>query len=175
MQAKTCNDHPMAETVSRLLVALWPEAAVRDALAARQRQWRWTPRATVVPADKLHVTLHFLGNVASARVPALKPALRVAFEPFDLSLASASVWPGGIAVFETDVPPALQALHARLAQALQGFGLGVESRPYRPHVTLARKAQGSEPSPLVPLQWAVQGYALVLSAQGRYQVIERYC
>jgi 2'-5' RNA ligase len=159
----------------RLFIALWPDARVRSALAAHQHGWRWPQRAAVVPADKLHVTLHFIGNVAAERVDDLKAALRRPFTSFAVEPTSAGVWHGGIAVVETDLPPALSALHAALGDALASLELPLDSRRYRPHVTLARKAQGATP-PAIPttLRWSVDGYALMLSAAGRYTVIERY-
>jgi 2'-5' RNA ligase len=165
----------MASPVERLFVALWPDQRVRSALAAVQQRWTWPAPAALVRADKLHATLHFLGDVACDRVDALKAALEVASTPFELQLRAAEVWRGGIAVLETDTPPALMALHAALGEALSGLGLSVEVRPYRPHVTLARHAQGALPPPeLPPVRWPVHGHALVCSAGGNYTVLARY-
>ncbi|HVE53705.1 MAG TPA: 2'-5' RNA ligase family protein, partial [Ramlibacter sp.] len=66
------------------------------------------------------------------------------------------------------VPPALAVLHADLAARLRLLQLRVETRRYRPHVTLARKAFGSRPpAGFAPLTWhAGPGYALVHSLPG---------
>jgi 2'-5' RNA ligase len=165
----------MATGVHRLFIALWPSEAVRSALAAAQRRWTWPAGAALVRPDKLHATLHFLGDVAQDRIDALCAAIDVASPPFELQPRSQAVWRGGIAVLETDAPPPLLALHTALGDALVSIGLAVEARPYRPHVTLARHAQGASPPPdPLSFAWPVHGHALVRSAGGDYTVIKTY-
>lgn len=157
------------ERALRLFLALWPAPALRDALAARADAWAWTPTARRTPPDRLHVTLHFLGDVAPARLPALRAGLAVDWSGCELVLDREAVWPGGIAVLEaSQVPPALAGLHARLGERLQALALPVETRRWRPHVTFARKAAGARPRAAVqPLRWQVgPGYLLVQSAPG---------
>jgi 2'-5' RNA ligase len=77
-------------------------------------------------------------------------------------------------VLESDAPAPLMDLQARLGLALDALGLPVEQRPYRPHVTVARKAQGAVPPGATPVPWAVRDHALVVSAGGEYAVMERY-
>ena len=66
----------------------------------------------------------------------------------------------------SQVPAPLADLHARLGEALQRLEVPVETRRYRPHVTLARKASGAQPAP-APVRWqAGPGFALVQSLPG---------
>jgi 2'-5' RNA ligase len=160
---------------TRLFLALWPEPGVRHLLTAWRDAWTWPKGAKPVGADKLHVTLHFLGGVPSERLPALLDGFAVPFEPFRLDLERACVWHNGIAVLEpSSAPPQLAALHARLADALVALGLQPEARPYRPHVTMARRAGASTPACLPPVSWDVRGYALVESKNGVYTVLRHY-
>jgi RNA 2',3'-cyclic 3'-phosphodiesterase len=162
----------MPIAAQRLFIALWPSEPVHSALAAAQQRWSWPPHAALVRPDKLHVTLHFLGNVAQDRIDELRAAIDIASPLFELRPHAQAVWRGGIAVLETDAPEPLMALHAALGKALAGIGLAVETRPYRPHVTLARHAQGAlPPSALQPFIWPVHGHVLVRSAGGDYTVI----
>jgi 2'-5' RNA ligase len=164
---------------TRLFLALWPEPVLRDALRAWRDGWSWPKPAAPVPTPKLHLTLHFLGNQPSASVPALADGLAVPFTPFELALGRPVLWPHGIAVLEphTEPEPLLQ-LHAALGAALTGLGLVPEARKYRPHVTLARRANNA----LAPLQgpridWDVRSYALVESRPGNgggYTVLRHY-
>lgn len=152
---------------------------MRDAIAGWQRTWTWPRGAALVPADRLHVTLHYLGNVAPARRSTLAAGLRVPFEPFELHFGNAEIWPGGTAVLRADwTPPALLGLHSRLAAALAALDRSVDSRPYRPHVTLARRAVGASPPPAQPkLRWrADAGFVLVRSLPSGegYEVLERF-
>jgi len=169
----------MAGATQRLFLALWPPAPVRQALLDCQAAWTWPEGAARVPAQRLHLTLHFIGAVPVARVPPVVERMAVPFEPFELELASgrSRVWPGGIAVLELDAPSALLRLHAALADALRAEGLAVEDRRYRPHVTFARRATGARiPSMAPPIRWAVRdGYALVRSIPGRgYETLRAY-
>ncbi len=163
------------EATSRLFVALWPDAAALRALTAWQARWAWPQGAAVVAPEQLHLTVQFIGAVPNARLPELARKLALPMHPFDLTLGRAEVWPQGLAVLCPDaVPDALTALHADLQAALQRLALPVEARPFRPHVTLARRATGAlPPSEPATLQWSVRGYALVQSRSG-YQTLAHY-
>lgn len=152
----------------RLFLALWPDEAVRRQLVSAQRAWLWPARAARVPADRLHLTLHFLGEIQEREAHALAAALPPCKLTFTLRLDRAALWPQGIAVLEpSDAPAGLAALNADLASLLRAQGLRVEARAFRPHVTLARHAQGSMPPAELPtIEWAVRGYALVRSRPG---------
>ena len=165
-QASTC----------RLFLALWPDPSLRHLLKEWRDAWGWTRGAAPVHPDKLHVTLHFLGALPGERLPELLDGFAVPFAPFRLDLTRAALWHNGIAVLEPDVtPPALAALHARLADALPALGLQPEARRYRPHVTMARRATGSTvPQEGPPVLWDVRSYALVESRNGVYTVLREY-
>jgi RNA 2',3'-cyclic 3'-phosphodiesterase len=162
----------------RLFTALWPPDPVRAAIANWQARWEWPRAAAPVRPERLHITLHFLGEVPVARFADLARALRVPFEPFELALGTGEVWPSGVAVLQPHaVPPALARLHAALGARLAMHAWPLDARPYRPHVTLARRAHGARPPPEGPgLRWpAGDGYVLVRSLPGGagYEVIER--
>ena len=169
----------MDRLTQRLFTALWPGPSLRAAIAEWQRTWDWPRQAARVKADRLHATLHFLGDVPTRRVPELTLALAVPFESFELELGLAGVWPNGVAVVEPlAIPPELLELHARVGAVLSRLELPVDTRAYRPHVTLARRAHGAKPPPGSPaLRWRVDGgYVLVRSLPGGagYEVIGRY-
>lgn len=136
-------------------------------------------QAQPVPVERLHLTLHFLGEVPLHRLLELKPALRVAWRSFDLLLGRAELWPHGVAVLRPVAPPApLLQLHASIGEALQGLALPFEARAFRPHVTLARHAHGATPPAQDhALRWRVRSYALVESLPqpaASYRVLQRY-
>lgn len=167
-----------ASTV-RLFIALLPDQAVRQGLAAWRDGWTWPRSATPVKTERLHVTLHFLGDVERSRVPELAQALRVPFTPFALRFVGAALWPHGIAVLEPEAVPAeLLALHAALSGVVRECGLPVDSRPYTPHVTLARRVSGATlPADGRPTAWQVDHYALMASTlgpDGGYSVLKSY-
>lgn len=163
----------------RLFLALWPDDALRDTLQQHARAWHWSDSARRTRPERLHVTLHFLGDVAADRVQALRSGLDVPWEGCELLLDRPRVWPGGIAVLEAStVPPALAALHARLRERFQELEMPVEERRYRPHVTLARKAFGSRPpAAMLPLTWrAAPAFDLIVSLPGGrgYETVQSF-
>jgi 2'-5' RNA ligase len=171
---------PTLPANARLFLALWPSPAVRAELAMWRDAWRFAQDAAPTPEDRLHLTLHFIGAVPRARLPDVADALDVHAPSFALSFGRGEVWPGGIAVLRPDgVPASLRALHADLRARLLWLGLPVEDRPFKAHVTCARKAAGAIPPPIGPgaLRWPVRGHALVESRMGRaggYVVLRRY-
>lgn len=156
----------------RLFVALDPPASVREALAALQAD---VPGARWTPTEKMHLTLHFLGNVAEETVPPLETALAgVEGHAFSLTVEGLSAFPSArsarVLVAEMDTPPELAALHARIGAALEALGMATERRPYRPHLTLARlKAPDREAvrtflaQPVPALSFAVEAFHLYQS------------
>ena len=132
-----------AETApARLFLALWPDDATRAVLARCRDAWTWAPGARPQADAKLHVTLHFLGDVAAGAIAPLVDALPRSGAAFQLSLERASVWPNGVAVLEPEHDhPALEDLHQRVGAVLQARGIATEPRAFRPHVTLARRAR----------------------------------
>lgn len=159
----------------RLFFALWPASIARGRCLDVRARWSWPDAARLSRDDGLHVTLHFLGFVDAARAVALDDA-GLAFEPFVLTLDRATVWPGGIAVLEPSaVPTALADLQRRLGHFLAANGFALESRPYRPHVTLARHAAGATPPEGFAIDWAVETMVLVESRpRGDYVPIRRW-
>jgi 2'-5' RNA ligase len=164
---------------TRLFLALWPDTAVRHQLKEWRDAWSWPRGASPVHPDKLHVTLHFLGNQPTNDLPALLEGLAVPFTPFRLHLGVSELWHNGIAVLSPQTAPQpLLDLHASLSAALPPLGLMPEARAYRPHVTMARRARGAEvPQDGPAIDWQIDHYALVQSKTGdggSYTVLREY-
>ncbi|HEX6706456.1 MAG TPA: RNA 2',3'-cyclic phosphodiesterase [Albitalea sp.] len=165
--------------VARVFVGVWPPDEVRDAVVRHAAGWSWPRGAALVRPDKLHMTLHFLGDVARERLPGLMDALAVSCQPFELRLERGELWPGGIAVLAPSATPEpLLELHARLGQALDAFGIVPERRKLRAHVTLARRAQGAVvPAQREDIVWSVDGFALLESDRrppSAYRILRSY-
>jgi 2'-5' RNA ligase len=155
----------------RLFFALWPPRDVAEALHAwaLQAQHRFGGRVT--PAETIHLTLAFLGEVADASV-AISAARKVKFEAHALDLERAEYWRHNQIVWAGPgaEDPRTHAIAAPLRK---------EKRPFATHVTLLRKAgrAGALP-PFTPVRWPVEEFVLVrskLSARGSdYEVLERF-
>lgn len=167
----------MRSLKSRLFIALWPGEATRRALVDWQGRCSCAEPAgaALIGADDLHLTLHFLGTVDADRQPPLVAALgAVPLEGFTLSFGRAASWPHGLAIaFPVAMPPALVDLHARLGDVLKDLGHRVERRPYRPHVTLARRCAGMSAADAV-VAWPVRSFVLAGSAPERTPEGRRY-
>lgn len=127
------------------------------------------------------MTLHFLGPVAAHRIDPLGAALVQTgpSDAFTLEFGSPQLWPRGTAVTcPWSTPAALLRLWASLGEALRTAGLPIEQCPFRPHVTLARRAYRARLPPEGPaVQWDVRdGFALVQSLPGGqgYRVLQRF-
>ena len=99
----------------------------------------------VVAAASAHLTVHFLGEVEAARVPSLVIALEstVPIAAFDLALGAPEVSPltGPPRVVWMPVTAGadpLTQVHHTLGERLTRAGVAIESRPFRPHLTIAR-------------------------------------
>jgi 2'-5' RNA ligase len=170
---------PPEQETTQLFLALLPGADVLAALAQHADQWRWGVKAARYAPQDWHITLHFLGPVPRDRLDEVRAGVAVPVQPFELQFGQAALWPHGLAVLCPEaVPEGLQQLHDRLRQALQRLGLKTDTRPLRPHITLARHARDA----VLPLQrplfgWPVAGYALMAStakAPQRYRVVQQY-
>lgn len=166
---------PRPDTL-RLFVALWPDGGANAWLHDCDASIAWPDAAAREGPERRHLTLHFLGAVPRPRLDDVMQALQCPFTPFELVLGSIAAWPRGLLVAEPLARcEALFALHAALGAALQRAGQRVESRAFRPHVTLARRASGAVcPASPPPLRWPVAAYALVASADGHYRNLARY-
>jgi 2'-5' RNA ligase len=163
----------------RLFLAIWPDDEIRQRLSEHRAAWSLPAGCLRYQPQDWHVTLHYLGSVADERVADIVAALHLPLEPCELVLDQPQLWRGGLAVLAaSSVPPALASLHDRLAVALRELELPVEARPWRPHLTLARRAAGARlPSSFAPIAWAAHNYAMVVSTgrqEQRYQILHEY-
>lgn len=169
---------PAPSAEARLFLALLPGAAVQAALAAHAQAWHWNAGAVRYAPLDWHVTLHFIGALPRTRLDELKAALVAPVMPFELRFGEPVLWPHGLAVLlPMAVPAALQRLHDQLGLRLRQLGLRTDERAYRPHLTLARRAEGAVPPAPPAWGWNVRGYVLMESTgrpEARYRVLQQY-
>ena len=126
----------------RAFFALSPDAEVRESLAALGRDVARRCRGRAVSPENAHLTLAFIGDIDKSALPVLqRVGDGVPKSGFDVNFDSLGAWrASGVAWIAPSVLPApLQRLHAALAKSLAEVGFTLESRPFRPHVTLARR------------------------------------
>ncbi len=164
----------------RLFFALWPDAAQRRDLQRCFSLLADFPGRVVV-ANNLHLTLAFPGNVDVATRGCLEQAAsKIQLPPFSFTLDQFGYWkhPKVIWYGPTEVPETLVHLAEALAAAMRHCGLEPDPRPYRPHVTLLRKAQAMPQTEAPRTEWRAEGFALVLSESApggvRYSVLHQW-
>lgn len=162
--------------MARMFIALWPDDAVRRQLSAWRDGWNWPRAATPVRSERLHMTLHFIGELPAERIDETAAALAMPCTPFELTFGRNVLWPHGIAVLEPgSTPEPLIDLQTTLAGALRALSLPVDLRDFKAHVTLARRADGALPATDGPaIRWKIDRYALMRSHPDHYEVVREY-
>ncbi len=124
--------------------------------------------------DQWHVTRESRGDVPESRLPvavdAGSPAASAAATPCEIAFDRLEYWkrPQVLCLVAGSIPEPLKALVHALRSELQLRGFTPELRPFRAHVTLARRVlQAPPPGPLAPLLWPVRGVSLVQSLTDR--------
>ncbi|AXK38910.1 RNA 2',3'-cyclic phosphodiesterase [Crenobacter cavernae] len=153
----------------RLFFAVWPDNAARAALA-QHAIGPWPHGTRPIRDDALHLTLAFLGDVDEAVLPALEALgarLGQRCVPTRMRLTKFGHWNNGIVWAAPErTPKALTGLVAELRQGLAELGVESDTRRYKPHITLARRA--SHLPPLAPgaIVYPLDHLALVASEAG---------
>jgi len=150
--------------------------------------WRW------VRPDAIHLTLRFLGEVTSARDDESRPAWRrtaAGGRAFRCALTRVGRFPARgsarvlwVGLEEREPGQALADLADRLEGVARSLDFSAETRPFHPHVTLARAVPGARPDlpSLEPLPRQDEGWVseIVLFASrlapggSRYTALERF-
>lgn len=158
----------------RVFFALWPTDTIRRELMRATRTAIRLSGGRGTPAGNLHITLAFLGPVTKADLEQVLDVPPIPSPGFPIELDRLGYWRGSRVLWlgPTRQPAALLDLERRLWDALVAVGFERERRPYRAHVTLARKA-GPVEQAVKPVIWPVSELALVQSRPGaRHSVYE---
>ena len=164
---------------ARVFLALWPDRAVRDEMAEAGRRLHRSLSGRLTRPETIHLTLVFIGDLGRQRLPELLERLdAVAAPSFRVEFDRADCWRHNkIAYLAPSRPPdALFSLVARLESLLDDLAIAFDRRPYRPHVSLIRKAVCPKANPasgrvpespewddLRPIMWSAKRFVLVES------------
>jgi len=144
----------------RLFIAINIAPPVRAELAALIDRWKATePRARWVRAEGIHITLKFLGETHEEKVPEIRSALSTirSSDPVEIHVRGLGFFPNAhrprVLWAGVEASSNLAGLARTVEGSVERLGFVVESRPFQPHLTLARLPE--------PGKWD----ALVRSAQ----------
>ncbi len=170
------------QTRMRLFIGLPLPEKVAASLAKRARNLA-LPQARLSPPENLHITLVFLGQVQEDRLPAIQDQLaRIDSPPVEVTIGDLGSFPGaGVLFAQVQPAPELLRLQAQVTACMDVCGFAPDSRPFNPHITLARsrgplkgitRGSGGAHEPQRFLSTAVNLYRSVTSATGaRYEVL----
>jgi len=151
----------------RLFFALWPPAELAERMRLIGDELSIAGRR--LPAANLHITLAFLGDVATERVDELLTIGDELPRPvFTLHLDRVGHWhrPRVTWLAPSETPQAAIDLYEALQSALRAAELPTTDRPFRPHITLARKSRPPPVRSIEPVVWPVTRLLLVASQLG---------
>ena len=154
-------------STKRIFFGLWPDDRQRDRLRDHISPLAKLVEGQVVYRGNWHVTTAFIGEFPEARIGALLArAADIAVEPFRLRFDRVEFWPRPkvASLVAPTVPPELQRLVEAHNALLEEFGIRVESRTYRPHITVVRRARPFETQRLAQpavVEWS--GFELIES------------
>jgi len=165
----------------RLFFALWPGEGVRARLADWSRELHALCGGRAPPAQDLHLTLAFLGQVSARNVGQVERAAQeVSPQAATLVLDRPGFWKHNrIAWAGTSSAPAeLDSVARGLREALARFRIAFDPKPFVPHVTLLREAREPRSLPaLEAIRWDLDGFVLAgpsARGGGRYEIIRRW-
>lgn len=160
-----------AVATQRLFFALWPESILQQHLAKTALALLPDPKVRHVPAENLHCTLVFLGDVdAAQRLCVEDAASLVRAQRFTMTVNRFGYFrrPQVAWLGCTTTPAPLLALVAELNLAAAACGFSPEKRRYEPHISIARHLR-QDPGRLtmLPIFWDVERFALMESVTNK--------
>ena len=169
----------MADT-QKLFFALWPGDKQRQTLAQIQNDLKLSEFSRCTSPEKLHITLHFLGEVQSDRVLDLVGFVEeTQFEPFHFDLNLVGVWPRNRIVWCGTVSECdeIQTLVKTIEQDSPVQSMHSRKKKFKTHITLARKATRRVFERIEPIQFIADSISLVRSVpvEGgvRYEIVKQ--
>jgi RNA 2',3'-cyclic 3'-phosphodiesterase len=172
----------------RLFFALWPDGAQRASLLHATARVVRHCGGRPVAAENLHVTLAFLGAVSGSRLGELSSVVRraaagFAGSPLSLTLAGIEHWARPQVLVVPAQPGAAGSAAATLAGILTretaAAGFSPDLKPFRAHVTVARKVtRAPRASATHEVVWSFGAFSLIesrtLASGPVYSVLESH-
>ena len=159
----------------RLFFALWPPVDTARLLAQWAGEVQHGSGGRATAGETIHLTLAFLGEAQPAG--AIQAASEVKGKKFEMKIDTAKYWKHNRIVWvgPGQMPAALESLVKDLHLNLKDEGFVLEDRPFAAHITLIRKANPPRSIPPLPkVEWPATEFALVRSADGKYQTVQRF-
>ena len=165
----------------RVFFAIVPDENSLNEIIALQSEQQ-ADKARFLTPEKIHLTLLFIGSVDAERLACIiEKAAKASQRSFDISFdvtgsfkRSKILWLGS-----SKDNPNVNGLFKNLKHQIEQCGIKTEKRPFKPHITLARKFCGRQ---LIDPQHAIEFnvshfYLMETIPNGnsvRYEILETY-
>jgi 2'-5' RNA ligase len=150
---------------SRLFLALWPDDNTRAKLEQLSQSIR-SKDALLVPPHNYHVTLVFIGRVNEVTECQIKKRIaRISSSTFTITFNRFNYWqrPKVICLTAQNPGQQIMVLAETLNSAIINVGLPTDTRPYTPHITLAKHVSTFDEPVCEPIAWKAKSFCLVES------------
>lgn len=134
-----------------------------------------------VPANNIHLTLKFLGDVSVANLELLTNLLQaevVSHRSFEISVGGAGAFPTvhrpRVLWVGVEAPPELTAIQAGVEGAMARLGYSPEERPFSPHLTLGRVGRNINPQEYRNISTAIESVKVGFLGAMRVNAINLY-
>ena len=104
-----------------------------------------------IPAENVHLTLKFLGDVSATNVKRLAEIIRrvsLAHECFEISVGSLGVYPNmrrpRVIWLGVEAPQSLYAIQRGVDQETSRLGYETKEQDFSPHLTIGRVSRGAD-------------------------------
>lgn len=149
----------------RLYFALCPDEAIRLQLARQCLPLAREGGGRAVYPVSLHLTLAFLGEVDKKRLAAIEAiGDQLCGAPFNYTINVAGCFPRAHVAWlgGKETPWPLLELQKNLHALLVAAQHGHDTRPFRPHITIARDVQTPfAERAITPVRWPINHFCLV--------------
>lgn len=134
-----------------------------------------------VPAENMHLTLKFLGDVSETNLEVLKDVLRTVVtnhEKFEMSIGGLGAFPKAqrprVIWIGIEAPPELSSIQRNLESETARLGYARERRPFSPHLTLARVSRNASARHVQQVAQALNSFKVGFLGVARVEAIHLY-
>jgi RNA 2',3'-cyclic 3'-phosphodiesterase len=171
----------ISQATDRLFLAIFPNANARGQMVQLAQKWSADHglRGRPQPVDRLHLTLHHLGDYSGLPTEVVRTAetacsaVAATMPSFEVELDHIKSFSGKyrrpLVILDNGNNAALFKLQRHLGVALGVRGANLR---FTPHITLLYDEQSLAAKPIEPLRWTVKDFVLIHSLLGKSRYIE---
>ncbi|MBN2550356.1 MAG: RNA 2',3'-cyclic phosphodiesterase [Anaerolineales bacterium] len=141
------------------------------------------PKAPVrwAPANNIHLTLKFLGEISTANLAVLQKTLQAEVSrhaPFEISVGEVGAFPSirrpRVIWVGVKAPPELHTVQHNVEAELARLGYAAEERDFSPHLTLGRIGRNATPEEVHKISEVLSSVRVGFLGAARVQTVHLY-